>query len=720
MRLFIAEKKDVAAAISDAMGGKAGDGHFFEVGDSKITWLSGHFLRLQDPEEYDESRYKRWTLDSLPMTWPIKQVPDEKSVASLNKVLNLINQADELVQAADPDDAGQLIGDEVINYSGFKGKVLRLLINDNNKSAILKSLEQMKPNEDFKGLSDSALARTVADQRYGYNLTRAYTLKGREKGLDSVLSSGRVQSCLLGMVVSRDRLRKEHKLHVYFVVEALALINGVSFKAAYQVKGGDIADDKNRLTDKTQAQAIADRTKEGALTVLTASTEDKKTDPPMPYSLIKLQADCAGKWNYSPKRVLEITQRLRDNYKAITYNRSDSEGLNEERHEEGTGMLQALSGTFDATKGADPTIKSKAFNDKLVTAHHAIIPTFSVPSMSDLSEEEARVYSLIAKRYIAQFYPPATYKITTVSLESPSGDLFQGKGRLDVSQGWKAVYSDETNEDDESESEAIVNLESLNKGDEGIANKCDALEKRTKPPQHYTMKTLLMDMTRVARYVEDPEIKKLLLKKDSGKKNESGGIGTPATRDSHIETIFKRGYVGEEGKYIVSTHLGNEFYDSLPDFARKPDLTALWYERLLSVENGTIDLSEFLREVDQSIDAEVKRVKTDGLNIKAVGHSCPKCDDGILRRRKGSNGFFWGCGSYPTCSATFKDKAGKPDTSPKKEKAPVEVSEHKCPECEKGLVRRPAKKKGVFWWGCSGFPSCKFTTFDNNGEPKKK
>jgi DNA topoisomerase-3 len=234
------------------------------------------------------------------------------------------------------------------------------------------------------------------------------------------------------------------------------------------------------------------------------------------------------------------------------------------------------------------------------------------------------------------------------------------------------------------------------------------------------MATLLKDLARVAKYVTDPKIRSLLLSKDDDKQDEAGGIGTAATRDSHIETLFKRGFLIEQGKTIAATALGRQFHDALPDFAVKPDLTALWHEQQRRIEAGELPYTALIASVDETIAAEVARIKANGLAVETSAPACPVCGKGHLRKRQGKTKdgkttVFWGCAAYPECKAAYPDKRGKPDLSPPK---PPELSEHKCPDCGKPLIRRPAKKKGVFWWGCSGFPGCSYRAFDNNGKPQ--
>ena len=728
MKLYIAEKREVAAAISDALGGSLQDGLFVLPEGDKITWLSGHLLRLVDPEECDE-RYNKWQLADMPLHWPIRIVPLDRHAERLAQIIGWIRAADELVNAGDPDPEGQRLVDEVIEYANGQKPVWRVLINDNNPPAIRKAVAAMVDNAAYAGLSQSALARAVGDQRYGYNLTRTYTLLARQKGYDGVLSVGRVQTPILGLIVRRDRQIESHQAAHYFLVRAAIDLpeNPVNARAAirvearYQITDGDPVDEKGRLNDRAFAEDIAAAVKGQRVRVIGVDTKREEVAPPLPYNLLALQAEAAARFNLSPKEVLAITQALRDKHRAITYNRSDCRYLNDERHDEAPALLAALGQRFATAAGADTERRSKAFNSSMVTAHHAIIPTENVPAIDALDASEEQVYNLIAAQYIAQFYPPRVLDKSKALFEV-AGHTFVASSTTEISPGWRTVIGDsedakDEKDDDQDNADNPAPLAGLVMDDSGNVSNAAALAKQTKPPKRYTMSALLKDLASVAKYVSDPRIKALLLDKDADKADEKGGIGTPATRDSHIETLFARNYVAEQGKHIVSTDLGRQLIDALPDFATTPDMTALWHEKQKQIEAGELSMQALLAEVEQSVSDEISRVKREGLDIKIDLPPCPNCADGHLRPRTGESGTFWGCTNYPDCKTTFPDKHGKPDLAAKK-KAAVS-NEYLCPQCGKGLVRRPsAKDKKKFWWGCSGFPACKFTTFDNHGKPK--
>lgn len=767
--LYIAEKKDVAQAISQALGGSdSPTGVFFEGENFKATWLYGHVLRLSYPEEHNDD-YDRWNLDHLPMQWPIKHIADDQHIEHIKKIKVGVEQASVLVNAGDADPEGQRLVDELIEHLGQDpSQALRILVNDNNPAAVKKANAEMVSNEQFKGLSDSALARAVCDQRYGFNLTRLYTLLAQQKGLTGVKSVGRVQTPILGLVVARDKINESHSKQEYFKTRAFLNLDNREIEAVYLPTENDPTDDNNRMNDMGFSDDLAASIVGKPAVISSCETKDKELFAPLPYNLIALQADAAGKFGLSPSKVLEITQNLRDEFRAISYNRSNNRYLSEDRHAEAPELIALLDKyNPDFTKGCDPSLKSKAFNTNKVEAHHAIIPTVSVPALDDLSEEQNQVYGLIVKMYLAQFYPPERYRTTTV-IFAIDHHQFKTTGRVDQARGWRALLNDK--DSDAVDDTARLDLESLAVGDQGMVLESEATQHFTKPPALYTMKTLLLDLTRVAKYVTDPEIKKLLLDKDADSKDESGGIGTPATRHTHIDTLFNRGFIADVKKKVVSTAIGREFHDLLPDFAVKPDLTALWHEQQKLIESGELDFQDLIDQVDKVIADEVKSTIEKGLDIKTDAPSCPACEtgfivekrnlkkevfwgcstfpeckktyqdlqgkpdltgksnadgpgceaceDGKMQRKKGANGFFWGCSNYPMCNATLEDKKGKP-----KKKKPVKLSKIECPDCSEKLIRRKsvkAKAKNSHWWGCSGFPKCKFKANDNDGKPDLK
>ena len=733
MRLFIAEKPDLGRAIAEGLGGgRRGQGSI-QCGDDIVTWCFGHLLTLTDPEDHDPAN-KRWNMDQLPMRWPIKHKPISDKKAQVALIKKLAKSASLIVHAGDPDEEGQLLVDEVLAYIRNKKPVKRLLINDNNLKIVRRALGNMRDNSEFYGMYQSALARSVSDQHYGYNLTRAYTLAGRAAGGDQVLSVGRVQTPILGLVVRRDREHESHQSHNYFDVTGGFSGEGGSFTAKYRPSESAPVDDKARLTDKSFAEQVVREVQGQPAVVTKAHTHQKQAAAPLPYNLLKLQIDANRKFGLSPDQTLKATQSLRERHQLITYNRSDCEYLSDEQHSDGAAVLAAIGQTAPvltkAAGAANPSLKSRAFNSKNVSAHHAIIPTETVANISKLSSAEAKLYQLIARAYIAQFFPKHVYRETNVEL-NVCGHVFRTSARVTVKKGWKALYSRDGDNDEVHDSDHSSQDIAWIKGSSELLCDNASLEvKQTKPLPYYTMATLLKDLARVAKYVTDPRIKKLLLDKDQEKKGEYGGIGTAATRSAIIEQLLKRAYIQEQGKKVSSTALGREFHDTLPTSATVPDMTALWHEQQARIRRGEMTLDAFVDGVAEHVAREVEAVKATGITLPTGAKSsrkntrgkplgakgaenqngvpCPNCDDGQLSRRKGKKGFFWGCNQYPQCKTTFPDKHGKAAKNQKPKKT-LEISSDKlCEKCGKGMVRRESKKvKGSFWWGCSGFPKCK-------------
>lgn len=726
MRLFIAEKPDLAKAICAGLGGgfSRKDG-YMEKGSDVVTWCFGHMLSLYDPEDYDD-KYKNWSLDTLPFVFlPPQKKLNPKSSNQTEIIHSLMKKADTIVNAGDPDEEGQLLVDELIRHFKINKPVERVLINDNNTKVVAKAIANMQPNEKFEHLGYKAEARSIADQVFGYNLTRAFTLKSQEQGGQGTLSIGRVQTPILGMVVRRDQENKAHKKAYYYNVIGSFNFEGMMFDAMYQPTASDPISDSGKLIDKAKAEEIAAACKNKIATILSAVTQEKSKHPPLPYNLLKLQQDASRKFGLKPDQTLKITQALREKHKLITYNRSDCQYLSDEQHGDAGAVLSSIADTAallkSAANDADSGIKGRVFNSEKVTAHHAIVPTETVANLDSLSEQEKNIYLLIARSYISQFYPNHIFDSTEVIIEV-AGHKFKISAKVDKSLGWLSLYkNDKGNEEAEEEKDlADTDLRALNESSNGKCIDAVTEQKETQPPKLYTMTTLLGDLTKVAKYVKNPKLAKILKDKDKDKAGEHGGIGTPATRSSIIETLFKRGYLAEHKKSVISTPLGQKLYEILDDNLRYPDMTAKWHEQ----QKNIMVLDDAYRFVNQVmadvVNPEVERLKNTEVKV-ADAHKCPKCDR-PMRRIKGGKGWFWGCTAYNDeanpCNNTMGDKAGKPVELPKKE--PVKVTDYKCEECDSGLIHRKGKskktKKAYSFFACSN-TNCDKTYNEKNGKP---
>ncbi|MDR1613550.1 MAG: DNA topoisomerase III [Planctomycetota bacterium] len=765
--LFIAEKPELARAIVDGLGGGNRKRGYYECGKDTVTWCHGHMLRLIEPEEYDPA-YKQWDIGRLPFCFfPWKKAPIPKAKEQLAIILGLVKKADIVVNAGDPDPEGQLLVDEILDYAGFKGPVKRVLINDNTTSLVRKALANLRDNSEFAGLSAVAQARQIGDKAYGYNMTRLYTLVARREGYPDMLSVGRVQTPILGLVVRRDREHAGHEKSFYYSIEATFEAGGEKFTAAYKPGPADAVDDKGRLIDAEACRGIAKALGGKSGTVKTLDTVGGETPPPLPYNLLKLQSDASRSLGLLPDAVKEVTQELRDKYRLITYNRSDCQYLSEEQHADGAAVIAAVKANMPGLDlyavMTNPSIKSRAFDSAKVGAHHGIIPTQSRVDFAGLSENERKVYELIARAYLVQFMPAHSWEKTTVEIEV-DGRVFTASSRTTLDKGWRSVHdAGENNEERDGDPFPVSS------GDAVAVFSAECRQKETKPKALYTMATLLEDLTRVSQYVKNESLRKALVEKDRDKAGEHGGIGTPATRDEIIKTLFERGFIETRKKgsgiTVVSTKIGQAFYDMLPDSAKFPDLTAVWHEQQMEIERGDLDVDSFVNDVVFKLSAEVKRLSETGLGLKIDKHPCPVCGCAMFKR-SGAKGTFWSCSSFPACKTTLPDENGKPgeknrilaviDPSvvcsecgkpmnfynlpngqffscsgfpqcrkkyPARDGKPVYDQDrpiasdiHKCPECGGGLVRRPDRKGGYFW-GCSTFPKCRKTFPDQDGAP---
>lgn len=744
MRVFIAEKPELAKAIVEGLGGgKRVDGYFECPNGDVVTWCFGHMLRLMDPEEHDP-KYGRWSLADLPIPMsPWKKAPIDRkgSAQQLKIIIDLIKRADSVVHAGDPDEEGQLLVDEILEHVKYRKPVKRLLINDNNTKVVKKALAAMRDNAEFANLSAAAEARAVGDQIYGYNMTRTYTLVAQKAGYQGTLNVGRVQTPILGMVVRRTRNFRDHKKASYFVVTGHFAISGVGFPAKYVVADGDPVDEKRRLIDETNAKAIASAAKGANARIIEAKTRSLEQPPPLPYNLLKLQADASKKYGIKPDETKDITQSLREKHRLITYNRSDCQYLSDEQHGDAPGVLAAIAGTTrdvmtDAVKGANATLKSRAFDSSKVSAHHAIIPTETVGSLSALTDSERKVYLLIARAYLAQFYPSRKYDQTVVLVEA-NGKRFTTTANFTTSRGWTALYgADDADEGESAPDEITMDLRSLRTGDAGMCKDASVERKETKPQPLYTLSSLMLDLPSVAKYIKDERLRKLLVEKDKGKEGEHGGIGTPATRDTIIKNLIDRGFLVEKGKNIISSEMAEKFYDVLPDQAKYPDMTALWHEQQNEIRSGKLTTASFVSGLSKAVADEVGRVVKDGLNIGIDTHACPKCGSALRRIKRKDGGFFWGCTARDEgCTYACNDMGGAPHEGPVSAPAPASgkgagkssaprtagastagapkaparpaPASAKCPDCGGRMVERQSAR-GPFY-GCASFPKCRGT-----------
>ncbi|WP_136681229.1 DNA topoisomerase III [Neptunomonas sp. XY-337] len=606
-RLFIAEKPSLGRAIAAALPSpQKKDQGFIRCGNGDVvTWCIGHLLEQVEPDAYDE-KYKRWNLDDLPIIpdkWKLK--PRKEAAKQLSVVRKLLKEFDTVVHAGDPDREGQLLVDEVIDYcrvsKAKKDKIQRLLISDLNLPAVKTSLSQMRSNREFIPLSISALARSRADWLYGMNMSRGYTLLGQKAGYKGVLSVGRVQSPLVGLVVRRDEEIENFVPKDFYTLDAVIPYQQAPILARWQPSEAcqPWQDEEGRVLNRKLVENVASRIAGQLATVTASEQKQSKQAPPLPYSLSALQIDAAKRFGMSAQQVLDACQSLYEKHKLITYPRSDSRHLPVEHFKQASAVLGAVSNNeatlAQAVAGADQTLRSKAWNDSKVDAHHAIIPTPKKQSLSGLSTHEANIYQQVARQYIMQFYPAAVYADSKLIFDI-AGGCFIAKGRVLIEPGWKALLGKDAQDKDDN------TVPALPKGAELTCTEGLIKDRKTEPPKHFTEATLLQAMTGIAKFVADKELKKIL--------KETDGLGTEATRAGIIETLLKRKLLTRAGKLIKSTAAGRGLIHALPSESTYPDMTAHWEHQLHSMAERGYAYQPFM-------DGLVKQVETIVVQLKA-------------------------------------------------------------------------------------------------------
>ncbi|WP_158772945.1 DNA topoisomerase III [Cobetia sp. L2A1] len=652
MRLIIAEKPSLARAIAEALPGRSAkrDG-YIEAGETRVTWCIGHLLEQAPPDDYDE-RFKRWSLDHLPIVpdqWKLK--PRSQARGQLKVIREQLKLASEVVHAGDPDREGQLLVQEVLEHMRWRGPVKRLLISDMNRPAVTRALNKLEDNQRWQPLYEAALARQRADWLYGMNLTRAWTLTGRQAGHDGVLSVGRVQTPLLGLVVRRDEDIENFEPRAFFPLWIEAGVASGSLKAWWHApsspwlarlaaKGTTLPlDDKGRLLDSRPAERLARHlvtlTNLGDGHVESVDASDKSQPAPLPYSLSALQVDASRRFRLPAQKVLDTCQALYERHQLITYPRSDCRYLPREHHAGMANiMITACSGDGELERfsgGADFSLRSRAFNDAKVSAHHALAPTGREPDYARLSRDEANLYRMITRNVLAQFYPPHRYREVKVELTF-AGEPFRTSGRTLIDEGWKLLFQRAAEADDKPNNKSQdtappTPLPALQQGEAACIIDCGIEQKETRPPEPFNDASLIQAMMNIARYVEDDAVRRTLRDVD--------GLGTEATRAGMLETLINRGYLVREGQAMCSTRIGRALIRALPQAVSRPERTALWEQRLSMIFEQGDSAAPFLSELIEDLRALLANSSASRLSaaLATVGGATP-----AARKAGGSRG----------------------------------------------------------------------------------
>ncbi|EAM8465844.1 DNA topoisomerase III [Salmonella enterica] len=648
MRLVLCEKPSQGRDIAKFLGAtQRGDGFLSGPGVT-VTWARGHLLETAEPEVYGEQYGKPWrteVLPLLPQQWKLVVKADAK--AQFAVINRLLKQVDEVVIATDADREGEVIARELLDYCKFQGRIFRLWMSALDDASIRAALSDLWPSSRTEALYYAGVGRSRADWLIGMNLTRLFTLKGREAGIGNVLSVGRVQTPTLAIVVQRDREIENFVAKPYFEVIATLAVNGAAFPAKW-VPATQYCDEEKRCIQPgvvAQVVELCRQTPTGA--VIDSQTERKKQSAPLAFSLSSLQQACSRHWGMPAQTVLDIAQKLYETHKLTSYPRTDCGYLPVSMREEIPQVLSAVVGTDPALQPVvaqlDTQFVSRIWNDKKITAHHGIIPTKHTGDLSKLSDEERHVYQLVRLHYLAQFMPLMEVDATEATFNI-GGQLFRTRGNVVVKAGWKSLFG-KMADDDEKGDEAV--LPAMQAGQVCQVQGAEQRAQQTRPPAPYNDGTLIAAMTNAAAFVTDAALKKVL--------KENAGIGTEATRAGIIDTLVKRGFLVREKKALRSTPLGRSLVDVLPGTLTNPGLTALWEQMLDEVAAGRVSLDDFMAKQSQWVSQLVAQGKSQPLAMQVPpSPPCPVCG-GKTSQRKGKNGSFWGCLNYPDCKGIVGD-----------------------------------------------------------------
>ena len=724
MIVCIAEKPSVAKDIAKVLGATSACQGYMEGNGYQVTWTFGHLCELKEPDDYTPM-WKRWSLAALPMIPPrfgIKLKDDSGIKAQFAVIERLMQNADSIINCGDAGQEGELIQRWVMQKAGAKCPVKRLWISSLTEESIREGFQNLKDQSEYEPLYLAGLSRAIGDWLLGMNATRLYTLKYRPDGRSGqVLSIGRVQTPTLAMIVNRQKeiecfeprqswvlstIYRDTKFNAIAHDEDAEAEERAEIEAA--AKEGKTVKSKGPIFRQIEFQteetgkAVLDSIKDNDFTVISISKKKGTEAPPRLYDLTSLQVDCNKKFGYSADLTLQLIQSLYEK-KFTTYPRVDTTFLSDDIYAKCPQTMNGLYKTqfggqapyADLIKaiGGKPLKKSKkVFDSSKVTDHHAIIPT-GVPPQG-LSDAERNVFDLVARAFIAAFYPDMKFETTTVMGEAPlsvpsaevaayaeGGEkiLFRTSGRVIVDEGWKVVYRKTAVKENEDEAiddnSSSSSLPIFSKGEHG-PHVPSLAEKWTQPPKPYTEATLLRAMETAGKFVDNDELR------DAMKEN---GIGRPSTRAAIIETLFRRHYIRKERKNLVATPTGVELIELIrEELLKSPELTGIWEKKLRDIEHRTYNPGLFINELKEQIQAIVCQVLSDNSN-RRVTVIDPEED--VKQKKKAVKP-----AKAPRQAKVSAKSAPQASTSP--------VVGSVCPLCGKGTVI-----KGKTAYGCSNWAS---------------
>lgn len=639
MKVCIAEKPSVAKEIASILGATSRKDGYFEGNGYQVTWTFGHLCTLKEPQDYLDT-LKFWNLNTLPIVplkFGIKLIQNKGVKEQFDTIKKLVNNCEEVINCGDAGQEGELIQRWVLQHAGCKCPITRLWISSLTEEAIRKGFNNLLPSEQFDSLYWAGSSRAIGDWLLGINATRLYTLKYAPKGM--VLSIGRVQTPTLAILVARQK-------------EIEAFVSSKFWELKTIFKGVKFSSENGKITSIEEANTLLENIKGALFTILSFEQKEASEGVPKLYDLTSLQVECNKKLGLGADETLKIAQTLYER-KLITYPRVDTRYLPTDIYPTIEGILKSMTMYSDLIQPllGKPIRNSKSvFNNTKITDHHAIIPTNI--NANNLGKPEAEVYDIIAKRFIANFYPDALLSKTTVVGEANNTN-FKANGKQILDPGWQVVYGkDKSNDDGEDTTNDDENDQLLPEFKEGENGPHEPLleEKQTSAPKPYTEATLLRAMETAGKQVDDDEMRELM---------KENGIGRPSTRANIIQTLYKRQYIRKTRKNITATITGIQLIDTIQnELLKSAELTGKWEKNLRDIESGTYDVRLFMqemksmvidlvREVKYSketalIEVESKTKKTPVKNTNVKDAICPKCKKGTVI--KGKTAF--GCSRY--------------------------------------------------------------------------
>jgi len=657
MKLIVAEKPSVARDIARVLKCRKAEG-WYESGEYKVTWALGHLVTFQDPDEMDE-RYKKWRKEDLPIlpdTIATKVISKTRSQYSLVKKLMLDKEITGLVCATDAGREGELIFRLIYEQAGCKKPVERLWISSMTDAAIREGFDTLKPASAYQGLSDSALCRARADWLVGMNASRAFTLQ-----YNALLSVGRVQTPTLAILVEREKeIRDFVPVEFYTLTADFGDYKGLWFdpQAAEERTA-------HRIKDKAAAEAIQRQVKGKPARVLKADTQPKKELPPQLFDLTSLQREANRALGFTADKTLKTAQSLYEARKALTYPRTDSRYLPNDMIGRVNQALENLPDSYQAQaqgiqrKEGRLPFSRRIFDNARVSDHHAIIPTTQKSDPSKFTADERALFDLVARRFIAAFYPAYEYDLTTVITQA-EGHSFKSQGRVIKELGWKAVEKPAARARKGEEEAEEAALPALNAGDERVLRAAGIKQDITKAPPPHTDASLLARMERPGMKTDDEELMETLKK---------AGLGTPATRAATIERLIQVGYAARRGKALSATEKGEKLIAVVPEDIASPVLTGKWEQALEEIARQQRDPARFMDSIKKLtvhlVDAALREkkpvefareVRTARGKVRAVsaarvleGLACPLCGQPVQETDKA-----FGCSAWKSgCAFTL-------------------------------------------------------------------